>query len=229
MQPAELDESVIVCEDTLETENYSEVGQHDLVRYLESFSLDERDLERHQSIYEDERDEETKRGACKLIPLDQEIKFIEYVRLHPNQKLKTLLIRFRWLNGFRERSIKRMRARALRDDRSRRLKLVELKSKLWQQFETARDKYLALCDFDLARWALDIAKQVGLDNFVASPAFISEFKKDYNISSRAITKIVTKRNILSFEERERGKQKSSFKSKIVSLSKKSEFKICFQC
>ena len=90
----------------------------------------------------------------------------------------------------------------VRDERSMRLQIVELESTLWQKFEEARSRFQCITDFELSSWAREIYHKKGMKEFKACKSFITAFKNEYKITSRAITKIVTKRNILSLQEKQ---------------------------
>ncbi len=81
-------------------------------------------------------------------------------------------------------------------------KWFQVSEKLFNKLKIAREKYLPVHDNDLKRWALELGSEVGLsrDEFKASDSWIFQFKKKFKISSRRITKFVTKRQYISQEE-----------------------------
>jgi hypothetical protein len=81
-------------------------------------------------------------------------------------------------------------------------KWFEVSEKVFNKFKNAREKYLPIHDIDLKRWALEVGREVGLsrDEFKASDSWILYFKRKCKISSRRITKFVTKRQFVSQEE-----------------------------
>jgi hypothetical protein len=81
-------------------------------------------------------------------------------------------------------------------------KWFEVSEKLFNKLKSARERYLPIHDHDLKRWALELGNEVGLsrDEFKASDTWILQFKRRFKISSRRITKFVTKRQYLSQEE-----------------------------
>ena len=48
----------------------------------------------------------------------------------------------------------------------------------------------------MTEWPMDKAFEVGIPNFKASSHFILDLKNEYKITSRRITHLVTKRNVL---------------------------------
>ncbi|XP_035705862.1 uncharacterized protein LOC110847661 [Folsomia candida] len=71
-------------------------------------------------------------------------------------------------------------------------KLQKLHIELFEKFSILLMKREIIHDFDLKRWALQMAKELNLPQFKASDAWILIFKKSHNIVSRKITKFVTK-------------------------------------
>ena len=61
------------------------------------------------------------------------------------------------------------------------------------RFQHARQECLPVHDLDIRRWALTQARNEGLDNFTASSHWLLNFKQRNGISSRKITKFVSKR------------------------------------
>ncbi len=61
-----------------------------------------------------------------------------------------------------------------------------------ENFICARNLSLAVHDIDLKRWALLKAKDIYFDDFVACDNWVYRFKCENNISSRKITKLVSK-------------------------------------
>ncbi len=72
--------------------------------------------------------------------------------------------------------------------------MSELKNAVFNRFQKAREKYLPIHDRDLKRWAIQESRKINLE-FNASKYWINKFKKDHQIVSRHVTKIVTSRKI----------------------------------
>ncbi|KAF4517164.1 hypothetical protein B566_EDAN006463 [Ephemera danica] len=79
-------------------------------------------------------------------------------------------------------------------------KLIYVYSSAFDSFLEAKRQFSAVTDIDLRRWALKSARTVRLHGFKASPSWCLNFKKDYNIVSRKITKYITKSSIQSQPE-----------------------------
>ena len=62
-------------------------------------------------------------------------------------------------------------------------------------FEKARQKRLPVHDIDLTRWTLRKAKEISLNDFLASEHWLRSFKYNHKICSRKITKFVTKKDV----------------------------------
>jgi hypothetical protein len=66
---------------------------------------------------------------------------------------------------------------------------------VYGKFEQARAGALPVHDNDIRRWALEKAKEESLEDFTASHHWLINFKKCHQITSRRITKFVTKHEI----------------------------------
>jgi hypothetical protein len=72
-------------------------------------------------------------------------------------------------------------------------KIDKVRQFMYEKFEKARNLHLPVHDVDLKIWAIEKSRELGIDDFIASPHFILNFKKKYHIVSRKVTKIVTKK------------------------------------
>jgi hypothetical protein len=63
--------------------------------------------------------------------------------------------------------------------------------KVYDLFKEAKLNNLIVHDENLRRWALQAARENGLDGFKASPTWLQKFKKMFGIVSRKIIKIIT--------------------------------------
>ena len=70
-------------------------------------------------------------------------------------------------------------------------KIAKLKENVYQKFQNARDNANSVHDIDLKLWFINASKEANVNNFKASDTFILQFKKDYRISGRKITKFIT--------------------------------------
>jgi len=75
---------------------------------------------------------------------------------------------------------------------SKESKILEVKGIMYQKFLEKREKLESVHDIDLNKWALEAAKALSLPGFVGGKTFVTNFKKSYGITSRKITKFVTK-------------------------------------
>ncbi|CAF1151388.1 unnamed protein product [Rotaria sordida] len=77
----------------------------------------------------------------------------------------------------------------VQNDGNRRQKLSRLEQFVLEKFKRARDTNLPVHDPDIRRWSLTQAAIEGIDNFVASDKWLSNFKRRNHIRSRKITSI----------------------------------------
>jgi hypothetical protein len=75
---------------------------------------------------------------------------------------------------------------------TKRQKLKQLDRFVLNEFNQARNKCLPIHDRDLRRFAVRKAREMNLLNFVASSSWIFNFKRRHHITSRKVTKFVTK-------------------------------------
>ncbi|CAF1124292.1 unnamed protein product [Didymodactylos carnosus] len=86
------------------------------------------------------------------------------------------------------------------NDGNRRQKLSRLELSVLEKFKQARDTNLPVHDTDIRRWSLTQAAVEGIDNFLASDKWLSNFKRRNNIGSRKVTKFVAKHKIFHKQE-----------------------------
>ncbi|CAF4656812.1 unnamed protein product, partial [Rotaria sp. Silwood2] len=67
-------------------------------------------------------------------------------------------------------------------------KLENINNYVYNKFEQARELFLPVHDLDLRRWALKKAEQESLHDFIASEKWLFNFKIQYSICSRKVTK-----------------------------------------
>jgi len=81
-------------------------------------------------------------------------------------------------------------------------KFSRISRNTFNKFKNSRENYLPVHDLDLKRWALKFAREEGLPTqvFSASDYWIKSFKKKYRISSRKITKFMSKAQFVNKEE-----------------------------
>lgn len=66
---------------------------------------------------------------------------------------------------------------------------------VYTEFMRARKAYLPIHDSDVRRLAIKKAREINLNDFVASHHWLINFKSRHHISSRKITKLVTKHHV----------------------------------
>lgn len=78
----------------------------------------------------------------------------------------------------------------------------EIDKYVTQKFTEARDEFKPVHDMDLRRWALQRAAEFpGVRHtFVASPKWVLDFKRRHRVTSRKVTKLVSKRNLKGIDE-----------------------------
>lgn len=74
-------------------------------------------------------------------------------------------------------------------------KLQRVDEYAYTEFLRARNSYLPIHDCDIRRVAIKKAREMDLNDFVASHHWILDFKRRHNISSRKVTKLVTKHHL----------------------------------
>ena len=79
-------------------------------------------------------------------------------------------------------------------------KLRQMDDYVYGEFIRIRSNYLPIHDSDLRRLALKKANELGIDGFTASHHWILDFKRRHHISSRKVTKLVTKHHLEDRDE-----------------------------
>ena len=79
-------------------------------------------------------------------------------------------------------------------------KLERIDEFVFQQFTHARQFYLPVHDFDLRRLAIKKARSLNMAGFTISHHWLLHFKRYHHISSRKVTKLITKNHL---EDREK--------------------------
>ena len=83
---------------------------------------------------------------------------------------------------------------------TKRNKINDVEMYVYDQFQSARRSLLAIHDIDLRRWALQKARELDLNNFEVSDKWLLTCKHRHRISSRKVTKLVTKKHIETRQE-----------------------------
>ena len=82
---------------------------------------------------------------------------------------------------------------------TKRQKIQDIDTIVYEKFVNVREQYLPIHDVDIQRWALQAAKETHLNDFQASEYWLFVFKNRHGICSRKITNIVTKKEIINFD------------------------------
>lgn len=130
-----------------------------------------------------------------------QMKEIVKMKFEMKRQFSTINNRFRKLNN--EKEIYRMR-KYVENGGTNFHKWFNVSTKLFSKFKNSREQFLPVHDIDLKRWALEFGREEGLslDEFQASDSWILNFKNKYRISSRKVTKFVTRRQFVNQEELE---------------------------
>ncbi|GAU94779.1 hypothetical protein RvY_06496 [Ramazzottius varieornatus] len=85
--------------------------------------------------------------------------------------------------------------RQVREGGSRPDKLKASRLETGKQFFLAKKKPHVVKDMDIRRWAVTANREIGLEDFTASPYWVGKFKQYYGICDRKITAFVTAKNL----------------------------------
>ena len=80
---------------------------------------------------------------------------------------------------------------------TKRQKIESIDELVLKKFVNAREQSLPIYDLDVRRWALKVAHECQLEDFKASDKWLYNFKCKYNIVSRKITNIITKKRLIT--------------------------------
>lgn len=111
---------------------------------------------------------------------------VQYANTH---QFSTVKNRYRLIK--QKSQLRRIR-KYVRQQGTKRQKLEELDRFVFHEFNQARNKCLPIHDRDLRRLAIKKAREMNLQNFVASSFWLLNFKRRHHITSRKVTKLVTK-------------------------------------
>ncbi|CAF3032526.1 unnamed protein product [Rotaria sp. Silwood2] len=89
---------------------------------------------------------------------------------------------------------------------TKRQKIENIDELVFKKFLNGREQSLPIHDLDIRRWALKAAHEHQLKDFKASDKWLYNFKCKYNIVSRKITNIITKREISNWDEIQKSEQ-----------------------
>lgn len=121
----------------------------------------------------------------------------EIVEYANNHSFKSVQHQYRLI---KQRSqLKRIR-KYVRQFGTKQQKLEKIDQYVFDRFTKIRSSFLPVHDQDLRRLAITKAKQLLLNNFKGSTYWILNFKRRHQISSRKVTKIITKNHDEDFEE-----------------------------
>jgi hypothetical protein len=132
-----------------------------------------------------------KRSPKRIIPLQRKIEIIQFAEPPGKKKRKFETVRNRYKSDVKYPIDLVRYKRDVENNGTRSEKLSRVHFKVYDEFKEAKLNNLIVHDENLRRWALQAAREIGLDGFKASPTWIQKFKKMFGIVSRKITKIVT--------------------------------------
>jgi len=113
----------------------------------------------------------------------------EIVQFANSHQFSSVKRRYRLIKD--KKHLRRIR-KYVRQEGTRRQKLERLDQSVFNEFKEARIKCLPVHDRDLQRLAIRKARDMKLTNFVASSFWVLNFKRRHHITSRKVTKFVTK-------------------------------------
>jgi hypothetical protein len=115
---------------------------------------------------------------------------VEWVDQHPNARFATISHYFKKIKSMNY--IPRFR-KYIENNGTRLEKLKQIKEFMFNQFYLKRAiEKEAVHDTDLELYAIQKARELEWDKFVASKSFINTFKRENGISSRRVNKIITR-------------------------------------
>ena len=88
----------------------------------------------------------------------------------------------------------------LENEGDRYYKLKTLKNSLYTKFRNERSSLASFHDWHLELWANEINQEICVPNFRAGATFVLNFKREFKISSRKITKFYTKSSHINEEK-----------------------------
>lgn len=118
---------------------------------------------------------------------------VQYANSHQFSSVKR---RYRLIKD--KKQLRRIR-KYVRQEGTRQQKLKQLDQLVLNEFIQARAECLPIHDQDLKRIAISKARKLSLINFVASSSWLLNFKHRHHITSRKVTKFVTKNYVADRE------------------------------
>ena len=140
---------------------------------------------------DDESDDENQHANMinNQFTLEEMENIIEWVNQHANYNFTTIKHRFRKVKS--PKHITRFREYIKRNGTSLE-KLQKVKQFMWDEFYVKRAiEKEAVHDTDLQCFAIQKAREMNWEEFKASEMFVLAFKKEYQISSRRYSKLIT--------------------------------------
>ena len=186
---------------------FSELYTYDSLEFEDEYdkmtdeeeSNDEMTDEENSDYEMDDYDENNHSSLQNLFTLEEMENIIEWVDQHPNARFATISHYFKKIKSMTY--IKRFR-KYIESNGTRLGKLKEIKEFMFNEFYVKRTiEKEAVHDADLELYAIQKARELNWDTFIASKSFINTFKNENRISSRRYNKIITRtkpnRNVCS--------------------------------
>ncbi|CAF3524562.1 unnamed protein product [Rotaria sp. Silwood2] len=114
---------------------------------------------------------------------------VEYAKSHSFSSLRS---RYKRIKS--KQHLQRIR-KYVKDDGTTFQKLQRIDEFVYAELVRARESYIPMHDFDIKRLAIKKAREINLNSFTASHHWILNFKHRHHISSRKITKLMTKHHL----------------------------------
>ena len=125
-----------------------------------------------------------------FIPFEYKRRAVEYWQRGKTKKYKYVTVKNQFKQIRSRKQFDRWKIQVQQSgDRVEKLRIVfEFAA---QKFKNAREKKLNVSDLDVKRWAINKAREVGLDGFKASNYWLWKFKNSIRVVNRKVTKFVT--------------------------------------
>jgi hypothetical protein len=166
----------------------NELFSYDTLDFDDEF--DEISEEEESSEETDEYDEIQDRDVRDYFTLEEMEMIVDWVDQHPNYTISSIKNRFRKVKSM----LYIQRFRKYIDQNGTRVdKLNKIKEFMLNEFHLKRTiEKEAVHDADLQLFAVQKARELEWDRFVASESFVTTFKKQNRISSRRYNKLVSR-------------------------------------
>ncbi|CAL8086093.1 unnamed protein product [Orchesella dallaii] len=134
------------------------------------------------------------------IPVERKLEILKLIEQHPNWSIQT--IQRHGGKEFKHRCYKKQWEDHVKAGGTRYEKLKHINKYTWERFQEARKGLQSVKDRHLQAWAVQALQSFRDSSFMfsASHGWVNDFKKRYGISSRKITRLVSKNDVRSMDE-----------------------------